>query len=84
MTNFKTYFEDFNNWRSPVYAANSGPDIVNFTPKTSVTGFKGAQGLTWQGGEEQLGVKMPTNTKRSTKNAKLAQLLKRIRERKKD
>lgn len=78
MISFKLYFEDFNNWRNPVNANQSGPDVANLDPSQSNTpaGFKGAQGPTWPGSSQQVDIKMP---KKRRKN-KFSKLRKRLRE----
>ena len=43
MKTFKQYCEDFNNWRNPVNAAPSGPDIVNYSAQSQPQGFKGGE-----------------------------------------
>ena len=77
MTSFKLYFEDFNNWRSPVNCNQSGPDIIDYTQKATPTAYGGTQGTAWQGGQEQISVKMPIRSRK-----KLSQLLKRLKMRK--
>lgn len=40
MKSFKSFCEDFNNWRSPVGAVGNGPDVIS--QGAIPTGFKGA------------------------------------------
>ena len=75
MVDFKQFCEDFNNWRSPINANQSGPDIVNYNQQATPTGFKGAQGLAWQGGQEQLNVKVPKKSRKS----RLVKILKHLK-----
>lgn len=75
MISFKIYFEDFNNWRSPVYADQAGPDVANLDPSkaNNPVGAKGAQGATWPGQQQQVDVKLPKK-----KRNKLAELKKSL------
>ena len=81
MISFKLFFEDFNNWRNPVNANQSGPDVANLDPSQSNTpaGFKGAQGSTWPGSSQQIDIKMPKK-RRKNKFSKLRKQLRKIKE----
>lgn len=61
MDSFAVFCEDFNNWRSPSIG-QGGPNIINIgNAGPQPTGFKGAQGLTWQGGQETAQVRIPSH-----------------------
>jgi hypothetical protein len=80
MVSFKLYFEDFNNWRNPVNANQSGPDVANLDPSQSNTpaGFKGAQGSTWPGASQQVDIKIPK--KKKSRFSELRKKLKLLKE----
>lgn len=59
MKDFKTYFEDFNNWRSPSSVGVGGPNIVDFNTKATPAGFKGQIG-----GTEPFSFMLPKKKKR--------------------